>query len=155
MITQTATASLAETNQINWLQRLGLFILFLLCEAAIFIFGSHYFNVFPTNKSLTFNLTVSAIFLVVALWFKYDQRWNEHWQIGKSHLRSSSRRLPIRSPRSSTVGFGPYWGLGRNWRKSYGVINIKDRILADFFIILLDLPEKSRFLLGYGQTGPE
>jgi len=81
MITQTATTSLADTNQINWLQRLGLFILFLLCEAAIFIFGSHYFNVFPTNKNLVFNLTVSAIFLVVALGFKYDQRRHEHWQV--------------------------------------------------------------------------
>jgi membrane protease YdiL (CAAX protease family) len=70
-----------ETTHPNWIQRVGLFILFLICEAAIFIFGSHYFNVFPTNKNLVFNLIVSAIFLVVALWFKYDQRWNEHWQI--------------------------------------------------------------------------
>lgn len=81
--TQLATTNLIEkeTAQPNWLQRLGLFILFLLCEAAIFIFGSHYFNVFPTNKNLTFNLVVSAIFLVAALWLKYDERWNMHWQI--------------------------------------------------------------------------
>lgn len=81
MITHTTTARLPEISQRNWLQRLGLFILFLACGAVIFIFGSHYFDVFPTNKNLAFNLIVSAIFLGVALWFKYDRRWHGHWQI--------------------------------------------------------------------------
>ena len=83
MTIQTATTKLVgkETLQTNWLQRLGLFLLFLLCEAAIFVFGSYYFDVFPTNKNLTFNLAVSAVFLIATLWFKYDRRLNKHWQI--------------------------------------------------------------------------
>ena len=83
MATQLASTDLrkGETIQANWLQRAGLFILFLLCEALIFIFGSHYFDVFPTNKNLPFNLGISAIFLVVALWFRYNKHWNKYWQI--------------------------------------------------------------------------
>jgi hypothetical protein len=83
MKVQTANIKLVDEvkTQTHWLQRLGLFFLFMVCEAAIFIFGSHYFNVFPTNKNLTFNLVVSAIFLVAAMWLKYDKRWNTHWQI--------------------------------------------------------------------------
>lgn len=83
MTTQTVITILPEKEivQPNWLQRVGLFIFFLLCEAAIFIFGSYYFDVFPTNKNLTFNLAVSAVFLVVTLWFRYDKRLNKHWQI--------------------------------------------------------------------------
>lgn len=83
MTTQTATTKLVgkETLQTSWLQRLGLFLLFLLCEAAIFLFGSYYFEVFPTNKNLTFNLAISAAFLAAALWFRYDNRLNKHWQI--------------------------------------------------------------------------
>jgi len=83
MTTQTATTNLIgkETTQPNWLQRLGLFIVFLICEATIFIFGSYYFNVFPTNKNLTYNLVVSAVFLAGSLWFKYDKRLNRYWQI--------------------------------------------------------------------------
>jgi membrane protease YdiL (CAAX protease family) len=65
----------------SWTQRFGLFVLFLVCEAVIFIFGSHYFNVFPTNKNLTFNLGISAVFLVVSLWFRIDRRWNRYWQV--------------------------------------------------------------------------
>jgi hypothetical protein len=37
--------------------------------------------------------------------------------------------------------------MGRNWRKFYGVVNIKDRILAVFLITILVVPEKSRLLL--------
>ena len=83
MTTQTANTNLVEkeTIQTSWLQRLGLFLLFLLCEAAIFIFGSYYFDAFPTNKNLTYNLAVSTVFLIATLWFRYDKRLNRHWQI--------------------------------------------------------------------------
>jgi hypothetical protein len=83
MITHTATANFVgnETTQTTWLQRLGLFMLFLACEAAIFVFGSYYFDIFPTNKNLTYNLIVSAVFLVTTLWFKYNKRLNTYWQI--------------------------------------------------------------------------
>jgi len=83
MTTQTVNPNLIgiETTQPNWLQRLGLFILFLICEAVIFIFGSHYFDIFPTNRNLTFNLGISALFLAVALWLKYHKNWNKYWQI--------------------------------------------------------------------------
>lgn len=82
MTTQTITTSpVSKDTTVHWLQRPGLFILFLICEAAIFIFGSYYFDVFPTNKNLTFNLIVSTVFLTASLWFKYNQRLNRYWQI--------------------------------------------------------------------------
>ena len=83
MTTKTETPDLIgkETAHLNVLQRLGLFILFLFSEVVIFILCSYYFEAFPTNKNLTFNLMVSAAFLLVTLWFKFDKRLNKHWQI--------------------------------------------------------------------------
>jgi len=83
MTTQTANTNLVEDQiiQTSWLQRLGLILLFIICEAAIFIFGSYYFDAFPTNKNLAYNLAVSAVFLTATLWFRYDKRLKEHWQI--------------------------------------------------------------------------
>ncbi len=83
MNAQLASSNLRKegTFQTNLLQRLRLFFLFLICEAAIFIFGSNYFDVYPTNKNLTFHLTLSAVFLVNAMWFKFNQRLNKFWQI--------------------------------------------------------------------------
>jgi len=92
MNTQTATKNLIEkeTTQTNWFQRLGLFVLFLVCEATIFIFGSYYFDVFPTNKNLTFNLAVSAVFLIVSLWFKFDKRFNRYWLVAFAFFIAST-----------------------------------------------------------------
>ena len=41
--------------------------------------GSNYFDVFPTNKNLTYNLVTSAVFLVAALLLKHSERWNQYW----------------------------------------------------------------------------
>lgn len=78
-----------EAIRPNQVQRVGLLILFLVCEAAIFIFGSYYFDVFPTNKNLNYNLAVSAVFLIATLWFKYDKRLEKHWQIPLAFFAAS------------------------------------------------------------------
>jgi protein-S-isoprenylcysteine O-methyltransferase Ste14 len=83
MTAQLATSDLRKDamSPTKGLQRVSLFILFLLCEAAIFLFGSHYFDVFPTNKNLTYNLIVCAVFLIASRWLKSDPRGNRFWQI--------------------------------------------------------------------------
>lgn len=53
----------------------------LVCEAAIFIFGAYYFDIFSTNKNLTYSLILSAVFLAAAIYFKYDHRLEKYWQI--------------------------------------------------------------------------
>ncbi len=79
-----------ETVNPNGFQRLGFFIIFLVCEAAILIFGTHYFDVFPTNKNLTYNLIISAVFLTGSLWFKYNKRLNKYWQLAFAFFIASA-----------------------------------------------------------------
>lgn len=83
MTTQTASTNLMgkEIVQANWLQRVGLFILFLVCEVVIYILGSNYFDIFPMNKNTTFNLITCAVFLAAALWFKRTERLNQYWRV--------------------------------------------------------------------------
>ena len=64
-----------------WIKRLDLFFLFLVCEASIFIFGVYYFDVFPTNRNLTYSLILSALFLSVSLWFRFDKRLKKYWLV--------------------------------------------------------------------------
>lgn len=70
-----------ETMQASWIQRLGLFIVFLIFELAIVLFGSNYFDVFQTNKNLAYQATLSVAFLVAAMWLKRSERLNRYWQI--------------------------------------------------------------------------
>lgn len=83
MATQITNLSLVEKQQLptNRLQRLGLFIVFLICGLAVLFLGSNFYKIFPTNQNLTYNLIVCAVFLAAALWFKYDKRLNRYWQI--------------------------------------------------------------------------
>jgi len=83
MTTQTIRVKPAGSGTLlpNWIQRAGLFIFFLACYVAVIILGSNYFDIFPTNHNLTYNLAISTIFLAAALWFKSSQRWNQYWQI--------------------------------------------------------------------------
>lgn len=70
-----------EITQPNWLQRFGLFLLFLACGLAILFLGSNFYEILPTNRNLTYNLIISAVFLAASLWFKFDKRLNKHWMI--------------------------------------------------------------------------
>ena len=83
MTTQLTSSTLHEKEivQPNWLQRVGLFLLFLFCEVVIYILGSNYFDVFSTNKNTTFNLITCTIFLAAALWFKRTERLNRYWRV--------------------------------------------------------------------------
>jgi len=83
MTIQNATTNLPNKGMIqtHWSQRIYLLIFFLICEAVIFIFGAYYFDVFPTNKNLTYSLVVSTVFLAASLWFKYDKRLNRYWHV--------------------------------------------------------------------------
>lgn len=83
MNTQLTNPSLIkkESMQASWIRRLGLFILFLICELAIVLFGSNYFDVFQTNKNLVYQASISVVFLVAAMWFKRSERLNRYWQV--------------------------------------------------------------------------
>jgi membrane protease YdiL (CAAX protease family) len=70
-----------NTGRIILLKRAGWFLVFFICESAVFIFGSNYFDVFPTNHHLTYNLATCAVFLVSALVLKRSERWNRYWLV--------------------------------------------------------------------------
>ena len=83
MTSQAATTNIVGTrkSQPNSFQRLALFITFLICGLAILFLGSNFYEIFPTNRNLTYNLIVSVVFLVLSLRFKYDRHLNKYWQI--------------------------------------------------------------------------
>jgi membrane protease YdiL (CAAX protease family) len=68
----------AHTNRA---QRLGLFVGFLICGLAVFVFGCNYFDIFSTNRNLSYQVLVSVVFLIIAVWLKRDERWNPYGQI--------------------------------------------------------------------------
>ncbi len=92
MDTQVSRTSLGQKEisvQANWMARLAWFLALLVCYIAVFILGSNYFNVFPTNHNMTYNLATSTVFLVAALWLRRSERWNKYWRMAFAFFMAS------------------------------------------------------------------
>ncbi|HSG43281.1 MAG TPA: CPBP family intramembrane glutamic endopeptidase [Anaerolineales bacterium] len=139
MNTQTVNPNLTEkeTTQLNRVQHFRLFILFLVCGFAIFVFGSNYFDIFPTNKNLTYNLTVSALFLVVALWLKRDKHRNRYWRIAYAFFVASiAFPVTLLLSRWSDVVLG-WFNVTIETSRGIGIAKTYEMILIVIPILLL------------------
>lgn len=65
----------------QWLPRLAVGGASLVCGAAIFIGGSYYFDVLPTNRNLTYSVALSALLLAATGWFKRTPRLQRYWPL--------------------------------------------------------------------------
>jgi membrane protease YdiL (CAAX protease family) len=61
--------------------RAGLFILLLICALAVFVFGSNYFKAFPTNGNSLYSASLTAVYLMAALWLKRSGKFARYWPI--------------------------------------------------------------------------
>ena len=73
--------------------RAGLFVLFLFCALAIFLFGSNYLRVFPSNGNTAYSLGLAAVFLAVAVLFKRSERFVRYWRIAYAFFVASAVNL--------------------------------------------------------------
>ena len=59
--------------------RAGLFVLFLICALAIFLFGSNYYKAFVTNGSVPYTAGLTTVFLIAALLLKRSEKSVKYW----------------------------------------------------------------------------
>lgn len=76
--------------QASGMQRVAWFVALLICSIIVFILGSNFFKVFPTNQNLAFSLCLTAALLVAALWLKRSVRWNAYWRIAFAFFMASA-----------------------------------------------------------------
>jgi membrane protease YdiL (CAAX protease family) len=73
--------------------RAALFVVFLVCALAIFVFGSNYYRAFATNGSVPYSASLTTVFLITALWFKRSQRFAKYWQVAYAFFIASAVTL--------------------------------------------------------------
>ncbi len=81
------------TEKTGWQEtarKAGLFILFLLCAFAVFVLGSNYYSIFPTNKNILYEGSLAAFFLIAALLLRWQPRFRTYWQIAYAFFAASS-----------------------------------------------------------------
>jgi membrane protease YdiL (CAAX protease family) len=64
-----------DTQHVNlsWLKKAGIAILLLLCGFLVFVFGTNYYYIFPTNDSQLYRVVLAVIFLGAALILRRNQ----------------------------------------------------------------------------------
>jgi len=60
-------------------KKTSLFILFLVCLLAIFVLGSPYYSVFPTNQNPTYYAAITVFFLGVAFLLQKADGYKQYW----------------------------------------------------------------------------
>jgi membrane protease YdiL (CAAX protease family) len=73
--------------------RIGMFILLLACSMAVFLFGTNYVSLFPTNGNTAYAAAITGIFLVAALLFKRSEKLNKYWLVTYAFFVASSVNL--------------------------------------------------------------
>src|SRR5512146_858830 len=70
--------------------RTGLSVCFLICSLAVFLFGTNYNLLFPTNGNVVYAAGLSAFFLIAALLFKRSVKPVQYWQIAYAFFVASA-----------------------------------------------------------------
>lgn len=73
--------------------RSSMFILLLLGGLLIFLFGSSYFNIFPTNKSKLYKISLPIAFLLFSFLMKGHEDFDKYWQVSYAFFVASSANI--------------------------------------------------------------
>jgi membrane protease YdiL (CAAX protease family) len=73
--------------------RAGLFVLFLICALGVFLLGSNYYKMFPTNGSIIYSASLSTVFLIAAVRLKRSEKFVIYWQIAYAFFVASTVNL--------------------------------------------------------------
>ena len=71
----------AQSVVIPWLRKTVISIVLLVCGLLVFVFGTNYYSVFPTNDSQTYRAILAAVFLGAALILRRNESSEQYSQI--------------------------------------------------------------------------
>ncbi len=113
---------------INYINRLVVTLVFLLCGLAIFILGSPYFSIFPTNRNPRYLAVLATFFLLVTVVFHYSSRLRQYRPVAYAFFIATIANL------SATLG--PFNFI---IQKDTALQNIVTDKLAQFLAIVLPI----------------
>ena len=117
--------------------RAGLFVLFLICALAIFLFGSNYYKAFVTNGNVPYTAGLTAVFLIAALLFKRSHKFAKYWQIAYAFFVASAVTLvsALFAGYNSTIVRS--FGLSMDTNQGLAMGKLYDALLVVISIIVL------------------
>jgi membrane protease YdiL (CAAX protease family) len=116
-----------------------MFIVLLICSLAVFVLGSNYVQLFPTNGNTAYAISLTSFFLVAALLFKRSIKLVKYWPITYAFFIASAVNL-------ISVLFGGYntefvhlFGYTTNANRIAALAKMYETLLIVIPIIVLTL----------------
>jgi membrane protease YdiL (CAAX protease family) len=81
------------TNSQSIGYKVVMFIILLICSLAVFVLGSNYVQLFPTNGNLAYAMSLTGFFLVVALFLKHSVTLIKYWPLAYAFFIASAVNL--------------------------------------------------------------
>ncbi len=108
------------------------------CSFAVFLLGPNYYPLFPTNGNLVYAACVSAVFLLIALFFKRSTKWVKYLAIAYAFFVASMINLISVLFGGHYTDFVRLFGLAEA-NKTQGLAKLYDTLLVVVPIIVLTL----------------
>jgi membrane protease YdiL (CAAX protease family) len=73
--------------------KVSMFVVLLVCSLAVFVLGSNYVQLFPTNGNKIYAVCLTGLFLVAALLFKRSVKFSKYWPVAYAFFIASTVNL--------------------------------------------------------------
>lgn len=81
------------TNSKSIAYKVVMYIILLICSLAVFVLGSNYVQLFPTNGNRIYAICLTGLFLIAALLFKRSANYFKYWPIAYAFFIASAVNL--------------------------------------------------------------
>jgi membrane protease YdiL (CAAX protease family) len=136
-----ATLSTIPTREypINLLKRIGLSVVILACSLAVFLLGTNYVEMFPTNGNTFYAASLTGIFLVAALLLKRSTKLAIYWPLAYAFFIASAVNLISCLFAGYNTEFVSLFGSTRDENRIMALAKLYETILVVVPIIVLTL----------------
>jgi membrane protease YdiL (CAAX protease family) len=81
----------ADARSIGY--KVVMFVVLLICSLAVFVLGSNYVQLFPTNGNTTYAISLTGFFLLAVLLFKRSANYIKYWPLAYAFFIASAVNL--------------------------------------------------------------
>ncbi len=140
----TASTTINSVNKTSpSVQSIGykvlMFVILLVCSLAVFVLGSNYVMLFPTNGNWIYAAVTTGIFLVAALIFKRSTALSKYWPVTYAFFIASSVNLISDLFAGYNSDFVHLFGYGAGENKTIALAKMYETLLIVIPIIVLTL----------------
>jgi membrane protease YdiL (CAAX protease family) len=119
--------------------KIVMFVILLICSLAVFLFGSNYVELFPTNGNLVYAASSTAVFLLAALLFKRNPKLVKYWPVAYAFFVASTVNLVSDLFAGYNTDFVNLFGFWTGANKTAALAKMYETLLIVIPIIVLTL----------------